>query len=300
MHLAFTAARLSGLMFGCSALVAAPALADPPGEISRWMADGDALDSVGTNHGTLNNATYFTEAQGQSFSFGPTAGSVSMPGAIAGGLNLSSGVTITAWVRQTSASLGGSIFNMRPASNVAGYAFEQDGTAPTTGLHMGVNVLGTGNISSFYLLKTGPGAIPLNVLRHVAATYDAATGHMTILVDGELFVEQTFSPPRPILTSPDSIAAIGRNNVVPNFFWRGQIDDVRVFGRALSGCEIREVAGLPPCLADRNCSGAVDLDDYFEFFNCFDTTDPCADVDGSGEVDLGDFFEFFNAFDAGC
>ncbi len=281
-------------------VLAGAALADPPGEISRWKADGNAADSVGPNHGVLNNTGFFNEAQGQSFSFGPTAGSVSFPNPGAGGLSLTSGVTITAWVRQTSASLGGSIFNVRPASNVAGYAFEQDGASPTTGLQMGVNVLGGSTINSFYLLRTPAGAIPLNTLRFVAATYDAATARIAIYVGGELVAEQSFGTPRPILTSPDSIAAIGRNNVVPSFFWRGQIDDVRVFGRALSGCEIREAGGLPPCDADRDCDGKVDLSDFFAFFNCWDLSSLCADVDGSGEVDLGDFFTFFNGFDMGC
>jgi hypothetical protein len=281
-------------------LLASGALADPPGEISRWKGDGNALDSVGPNNGTLNNVTFFSEAQGQSFSFGPTAGSVSFPNPAAGGLALTSGVTITAWVRQTSESLGGSIFNVRPATNVAGYAFEQDGLAPATALQMGVNVLGGSGVDSFYLLRTPLGAIPVGELRFVAATYDQATARIAIYVGGELVAEQVFDTPRPILTSPSSIAAIGRNNVVPEFFWRGQIDDVRVFGRALNGCEIREAGGLPPCDADRDCDGRVDLTDFFAFFNCWDLSSPCADVDGSTEVDLGDFFAFFNAFDVGC
>ncbi len=58
--------------------------------------------------------------------------------------------------------------------------------------------------------------------------------------------------------------------------------------------------GAPACPADVTHDGEVDLADFFEFFNCFDQSLPCADVDQSGEVDLGDFFEFFNHFDVGC
>lgn len=55
-----------------------------------------------------------------------------------------------------------------------------------------------------------------------------------------------------------------------------------------------------PCPADITNDQAVDLPDFFAFFNTFDTAGPGADVDASGEVDLADFFAFFTHFDAGC
>lgn len=54
------------------------------------------------------------------------------------------------------------------------------------------------------------------------------------------------------------------------------------------------------CLADIDDSGEVDLGDFFEFLNCFDTSQACADLDGNPGVDLGDFFAFLNGFDSGC
>ncbi len=59
-------------------------------------------------------------------------------------------------------------------------------------------------------------------------------------------------------------------------------------------------ARLRSCIADRNCDGAVDLVDFFEWFNCWDTTEPCADVDGNPEIDLSDFFTFFSHWDLSC
>ncbi len=57
---------------------------------------------------------------------------------------------------------------------------------------------------------------------------------------------------------------------------------------------------MPACPADLNSDDVVDLLDFFEFFNAWDTTTTDADVDLSGEVDLGDFFLFFQYFDSGC
>jgi hypothetical protein len=58
--------------------------------------------------------------------------------------------------------------------------------------------------------------------------------------------------------------------------------------------------GLTCCPSDLNDDGASDLDDFFAFFNCWDATAPCADIDANPGVNLDDFFAFFNAFDAGC
>jgi len=55
-----------------------------------------------------------------------------------------------------------------------------------------------------------------------------------------------------------------------------------------------------PCRADLDASGLVELDDFFAFFNCWDTFSPCADLDASGEIDLLDFFAFFSSWDVGC
>lgn len=56
----------------------------------------------------------------------------------------------------------------------------------------------------------------------------------------------------------------------------------------------------PTCLADLNNDGTTDLADFFDFFNCFDSSAGCADIDSLDGVDLGDFFAFLGAFDAGC
>lgn len=55
------------------------------------------------------------------------------------------------------------------------------------------------------------------------------------------------------------------------------------------------LANVP--ISDLNGDGAIDLQDFFDFLNYFDTTDYGADINRDGVVDLADFFEFLNAFD---
>lgn len=54
------------------------------------------------------------------------------------------------------------------------------------------------------------------------------------------------------------------------------------------------------CAADLDLNSVVDLADFFEYFNCFDASDPCAEMNSDDSIDLADFFAFLNAFDKGC
>lgn len=66
-------------------------------------------------------------------------------------------------------------------------------------------------------------------------------------------------------------------------------------GEAISGeAEIRE------CTADFNCSGAVSVQDVFDFLEAYFAGSPGADVNGSGPVTVQDIFDFLEAYFAGC
>ncbi len=57
---------------------------------------------------------------------------------------------------------------------------------------------------------------------------------------------------------------------------------------------------VPPCIADFDRSGFVDLDDYTLFVAVFTDGGELADVDRSGFVDTDDFTFFVLAFEGGC
>jgi hypothetical protein len=63
---------------------------------------------------------------------------------------------------------------------------------------------------------------------------------------------------------------------------------------------IEFAAGYDGCLADLDHQNGTTLEDFFAFFNAFDTGQPPADLDGCNGVDLDDFFLFFNAWDQPC
>ena len=60
------------------------------------------------------------------------------------------------------------------------------------------------------------------------------------------------------------------------------------------------VLHIKTCLADFNCSGAVTVQDIFDFLNAWFARLPTADFNNSGTVTVQDIFDFLTAWFAGC
>lgn len=63
--------------------------------------------------------------------------------------------------------------------------------------------------------------------------------------------------------------------------------------------EVAAVQGRA-CVADFNCSGAVSVQDVFDFLGAYFAGEPAADVNGAGGVGVQDVFDFLAAFFVGC
>ena len=62
----------------------------------------------------------------------------------------------------------------------------------------------------------------------------------------------------------------------------------------------RNLARLGACLADFNCSGAVTVQDIFDFLSAYFASDSAADINASGAVSVQDIFDYLAAYFAGC
>jgi hypothetical protein len=81
-------------------------ISTPPSLIAWWRAEGNALDSAGTNNGTPNNITYTNGVVGQAFELNGTSSYVQVPDS-AGLLNFdvrSNNFTVALWVNLASLS----------------------------------------------------------------------------------------------------------------------------------------------------------------------------------------------------
>jgi hypothetical protein len=181
------------------------------------------------NTGTLAGATWTTAGRnGTALSFNGTSSMVTI--ADAASLDLTSAMTMEAWVRPAVATSWRTVILKESGTNGLAYAlYATNGAAPSFYLNNGSNDFNA----------DGTSQLPLNTWTHLAATYDGST--LRLYVNGTLAGTRTAAISARVSTSP---LRIGGNAIWDEFF-SGQIDDVRLYSRALSASEVTTDMNTP-------------------------------------------------------
>jgi hypothetical protein len=195
----------------------------PSGLVSWWGGDNNALDIVGTNHGTLNRATYAPGKVSQAFSFDGTDGYVNVP--YSSSLDLQGSLTITAWIN----SANNSSLNRGIAGKAGGYQIYVEAG--------GLLVFGFYNVSGGWTLLHSSILIPENAWVHVAGTFNSTDGTMQLYINGapdtSLITAQRLSAN----ANPVKVGGFGSDGAP----FSGRIDEISIFNRALSASEIAAI-----------------------------------------------------------
>lgn len=180
------------------------------------------------NNGTLvSGVSWVNGKRGKAASFDGSSGYVRVPDS--NSLDVDS-FTISAWVRHTSNTFktwepivakGDVTYRLLLCGSVGIYCTGGSLNAFTAAINVGEL-----NVSSSVVPE-------LNRWYHVVATYDRS--NLILYVDGAL-VNST--PVTAAVTSNSTDLWIGNNTDVPTKFWTGNIDDVRIYNRALTATEI--------------------------------------------------------------
>jgi len=214
----------------------------PDGLVSWWPGDGDATDIADSNDGTLQgNATFAPGLVGQAFSFGGGYDHVRIGNPT--NLNsLSSGITLGAWVNPSVAPAP----DERQLSNMFAIVTKwgQSNLTDAYGMWLrkpGGDVLPVGSIGIRGIsdkAQLNGGVVPVGQWTHVAMTYDIASGINKLYVNGEVVIQLT----RPGgITQSNLKVLIGReDSYLPRSF-KGRIDEVEIYDRALSADEIQAI-----------------------------------------------------------
>jgi hypothetical protein len=185
-----------------------------------------AVDGSGRNHhGTISGAERVSGKIGGALRFDGINDWVTV--ADAAGLDLSSGMTLEAWVNPAGITGWHTVMLKEGAGNMA---YELYANNPDVARPAAYFTTSGGAIRGI----TGTAALQPNVWTHLATTYDGA--NMRLYVNGTLV--RTVARAGAIL-STDGPLRIGGNEVWGGEWFAGLIDEVRIYNRALSASDIQ-------------------------------------------------------------
>jgi hypothetical protein len=184
----------------------------------------DANDSSGNgNDGALQGDTHWTAGKigDYALAFDGNGDYVDVPGS--GSLDFTGSFSVSAWVKPTAS----------PSADMSWFGYHHGGISRSIVLR--VYVSGKIRFGFYYSdLDTADGAMSFGVWNHVVATYDFDTDTSKIYVDGEPSASGNVGP----YLGGTQTMKIGMYRVGEEQYFDGDIDDVRVYNKALSEGEV--------------------------------------------------------------
>jgi photosystem II stability/assembly factor-like uncharacterized protein/streptogramin lyase len=203
----------------------------PAGAVSAWRGEGNALDSVGGNNGTLQGGITFAPGEvGQAFHFDGYGQYVSVPYSPSLALNT---FTVSAWVNLATTPGGANPYFGILSTRFGGeYTFDVKVEAGKVHGDVGT---GSGwiNTAVDYNATLAPGSWHL-----VTYVIDNTAKKFSLYLDGALENTIAFSG-TPLLMTPGETLEIGQS--FPGEFFNGRIDEVQIYSRALAAAEVQGI-----------------------------------------------------------
>lgn len=205
-----------------------------------------AIDASGNGlNGTLSAATWTTSGHfGGALSFNGTSALVTVADHAL--LDLTTGMTLQAWVYPTALSAYRTVILKERPADLAYALYAHDGAPrPSAWITAGTPATATGTT-----------ALPLNTWTHLATTYDGAI--LRLYVNGVQVGSQAHTGS--LFVSGNALR-IGGNTIWGEYF-QGRLDEVRVYSRALSAAEIQSsmntpISAPPPPPTTWSISGSI-------------------------------------------
>ncbi len=230
----------------------------PPGLIHRWSADGNARDSVGGQHGFLENGvTYTTGKFGNAFNLDGVDGRLVIGTTDSVNIGLQPGMTIELWIK--------------PSDITSRTILEwENGSGRRARMELSASAGLSAYLSSDGITlgtRTKGDEIKLNTFQHIAWTSDAVSGTNLLYLDGVLKAYAKY--PR-VHADTTRQLYFGKADYAGRNF-KGLMDEIRFYNRALSPTEILEISRpVPPAILTHPASQSAPLGANVTF-NCVAT-----------------------------
>jgi subtilisin-like proprotein convertase family protein len=273
------------------------------GMVAWWKAENNTIDSVNGNNGVANNITYTPGEVGNGFQFDGTSSSITAPASQSLAV---SNLTFEGWIYPTTTAYE-PIVDYGGAGTISPAHFWVNGwgLTPTPGVLYA-------NIRNTTLQITSPSVVPPNKWSHVAFTLDVNKGVAALYYNGvqvavtnlAVNMASTFLPVNLGYRNANSAEALA------GYRFAGRMDEVSIYNRALSPCEIAAIynagtAGKQSLLSGAATSAStnslpyadVDQDaipDFWEITLGENATNftANADRDGDGYTDLEEYLDW--------
>ena len=205
----------------------------PPGLVSWWAGEGSAADSYGTNNGTLQGGMSFAPGKvGQAFSFNGTNANVVVAASSSLNVGVGSGLTIEAWIKPADVSVAQPLVEWNGGFFDAHFWISFQNTG---GLY--ANLVDTSR--NYHAFASGGGLLTQGSYQHVALTYDKSSGVGTFFVNGGVVTQQNLGSFTPETEHALYLGLRPSGGTITRF--AGQMDEVSVYGRALSTAEVQAI-----------------------------------------------------------
>ncbi len=200
--------------------------------IVHYQFEGNANDSSGNGrNGTLVNGPTFVAGQiGQAVNLDGTNDHVSMPSGVVNGLT---DFSIATWVRLDTTSAWRRLFDFGTGTTVNMFLTPQSGSNT---VRFAITTGGGGAEQQI----NGTSALPTGTWTHVAVTKSGNTGRL--YVNGAQVGQNTAMTLSPSSLGNTTQNWIGRSQYTGDPFLDGQVDDFRIYNRALSAAEVQSLA----------------------------------------------------------
>jgi arabinan endo-1,5-alpha-L-arabinosidase len=211
-----------------------------PAFTNDWSAfypfNADASDAGGLYNGTLNGATITSDpGMGNVLGLNGSSQYATLPAPVA---NAS---TFMAWVKWNGGAQWQRVFDF--GNGTTNYLFLTP-LASSGNMRFAITTSGNGGEQQI----NAPFPLPTNSWCHVAVTVDGTVG--LLYLNGVPVATNNSLTIRPWQTLP-ATNYIGHSQFGADPLFHGEISSFRIFGRALSGAEIQNLAYSPPSLAHR-------------------------------------------------
>jgi chitodextrinase len=227
--LALNAGASSAAVGGASSSAAASGL------VAAYSFDATSGSALADSSGNANNGT----VSGPTWSTGHTGGALSFDGvndwvtvADSASLDLTTGMTLEAWVYPTAAATWRTVATKETAGNLEYGLFGNS----DTGRPAGIMTIGA---SATQQITRGTAGLASAAWTHLATTYDGT--RLRLFANGSQVSSRAASGA--IGTSSNPLR-IGGNSIWSEWF-SGKIDDLRIYNRALSAAELKTDMNTP-------------------------------------------------------